>query len=143
MRGVTQHQPKTAVFQGDLYVGLGTPNKHRISLTDIVAVGEHTNENGPHLEDYWLSIILRDGRLVEIGSEDSDSSALYAQLGIALSGSVFLPGLCNQTSFASRILWPLEHLNAPLFDYEPENGEMRSNLSTVTQKLLTDGGYVR
>jgi hypothetical protein len=131
------------VIEGHLCVGLGTSSEQRIPLEEIVAVGEHTNEDGPHFEDYWLTVILRNGRCVEIGSEDSDSSMLYAHLGTYLSGTRFLPGLCNQTSFASRILWPLEHLNAPLFDYVPANGELRRYLSSVTQKLLTDGGYVR
>ncbi len=106
-------------------------------------MGEHTNEDGPHFEDYWLTAVLHDGRCVEIGSEDPDSGLLYAQLGKSLTGTGFLPGLCNQTSFASRILWPLEHQDAPLFTYERDGTSVRSIWSAVIQKLIADRGYAK
>lgn len=143
VRGVTQHHPKTIVIKDVLHVGFRTPNEQRIPLNQIVAVGEHTDQSGPYFEDYWLTIVLRDGRSVKIGSEDPDSSALYEQLGNALTGTAFSPGLCDQTSFASRILWPLEHQNAPLLDSVSTDGNPLNHLSTVTQKLLADGGYVQ
>lgn len=131
------------MIEGHLCLGLGTSSEQRISLEEIVAVGEHTNEDGPHFEDYWLTIVLRNGNSVEVGSEDPDSSSLYAQLGISLSGARFLPGLCNQTSFASRILWPLEHQDASLLTYERDGADVRSLWSAVTQKLIADRGYAR
>jgi hypothetical protein len=71
----------------------------RIPLADIVLIGEHTAMGGPYVEDYWLSLVLRDGQSLDIGSEDPASALLYAMLGNALAGSPLVPGLCNPVQF--------------------------------------------
>lgn len=86
-----------------------------VSLTDVAAIGEFTNEDGPNLDDWFLVLVHRNG------SEWFDAS-MYAvgvefvceRLSVAL-GALIKGELANSTHFASRVLWPPERAGRSLF----------------------------
>jgi len=88
-----------------------------INVGDVRIVGEATNENGPFSDDYFLCFATAREKWHEASIHargfDTFLSVLSARLGSALQ-----LGLTASTGFGSRILWPHELADKPMFAYE-------------------------
>ncbi len=87
-----------------------------LPISDIVLVGEATTQDGPFADDWFLVLVHRDGRWIELSLYD-EAKSLHQQLSTALGCPLPL-GLANSTDFASRIIWPLTLTDRPVFTYE-------------------------
>ncbi|MBT6153250.1 MAG: hypothetical protein HOL01_07150 [Planctomycetaceae bacterium] len=88
-----------------------------IRIADIRIIGEATNQNGPFADDYVLCFCTGPGMWHEASfyaeGRDSFLTALGARLGAPLQLC-----LASSSDFASRILWPVEFVDKPMFKYE-------------------------
>lgn len=88
-----------------------------IRVDDIRVIGEATNQNGPWADDYFICFatgpeMWHEASFYASGLETL-LSTLSARLGIKLQLS-----LIGSTDFASRIHWPPELADTPMFQYE-------------------------
>ena len=94
-----------------------TYSEWTIRVDDICIIGEATNQSGPFADDYFLCFATGLGMWYEASfyavGRDTFLTALGARLGDMLHLS-----LCSSTDFASRILWPVEFADKPMFKYE-------------------------
>jgi hypothetical protein len=129
------------ISDGHLVLHRHRPEEQRIPLGDILLIGEHSDDSGPAAEDLWLTLVLRDDRMIDIPSGYPEFDALYVALGMALGDAPFSCGLADRTTHASRILWPIEHAGSPLLEFEQIDLHVRSSWSTVAYKIMADHGY--
>jgi hypothetical protein len=88
-----------------------------LPFEEILVLGESTNESGPFADDYFLCFVTRpDGRWLEASCDAEGRDELLLRLGNRLGG-VFECQLCNSASFRSRIMWPDEVREHPLFEF--------------------------
>ena len=84
-------------------------------ISSIQVVGEFTNEDGPHIDDYFL-VFLTSSRSewwqASIYAEGRDD---FLRTLVKELPGLGAPGLSNSTSFQSRVLWPPAHQGKPLF----------------------------
>ena len=91
-----------------------------LPISDIALIGEATTQDGPFADDWFLVLVHRDGRWVELSLYD-EAKPLHQQLSAALGCPLSL-GLANSSDFASRIIWPLALAERPVFTYERAAG---------------------
>lgn len=94
-----------------------------LPVSSIQVVGEFTNEDGPHIDDYFL-VFLTSSRSewwqASIYAEGRDDFLRALEKELPGLGA---PGLSNSTSFKSRVLWPPAHQGKPLFTFsKPTRG---------------------
>jgi len=89
----------------------------RVRAPDIRVIGEFTNTDGPHADDYFFVFITPD-QWFEASFYAEGRDALFAELGSRF-GHMLQPGLCYSTSLASRVLYPPRLEGHPLFDVIP------------------------
>jgi len=85
-----------------------------IIISEIRVIGEFTNANGPHLDDWFLSIITTE-YWHEIPIDVVGIEQLLIDLGHKLNSSLKLE-LANSTEWKTRIMYPEEYLNKDLYN---------------------------
>jgi hypothetical protein len=114
-----------------------TPEKTNWSLpiADVRVLAEFTNEAGPHLDDYFFLFVTSDASSWYCASFYADGRDKFLEeLGSKL-GTKLQCGLCNSTSFKSRVMWPVNLEGTPLFEFEPQI-PTANFLSRVQQKFF-------
>jgi len=121
MSKVTQSGRITCTVTGVEYEWPG--GRWSLAFEDIAAVGECTNELGPFADDYFICFVHRDGlRWSECSFYAEGRDELLVHLAQHF-GTSFEYGLCNSTTFRSRVMWPPSLCEEPLFEYhEPVAG---------------------
>jgi hypothetical protein len=89
----------------------------QIPITEIVAFGEYSTDNGPYIDDWFMVFVTRGFNWVEASNycagSDTVRNALAQQWGVeSLYGKLW-----GHTDFASRLIWPLELAEQPLFEF--------------------------
>ena len=104
-----------------------------LPIRDIKILGEYTNSDGPHLDDYFFVFVLADGswRQASFYAEGRDDflTVLSGKLKTKLEC-----GLCHSTDLNSRVLWPEQLIGSKLFTFAraPLTG---NSLSRLLQKM--------
>jgi hypothetical protein len=93
-----------------------THSEWTIRVDDIRIIGEATNQNGPFADDYYLCFATGPQMWHEASFYAAGRDSFLAALGARL-GVKFQLNLSSSTDFASRILWPFELADQPMFDY--------------------------
>jgi hypothetical protein len=88
-----------------------------VRVEDIRIIGEATNQNGPFADDYFLCFATGPGMWYEASFYATGRDTFLAALGARLDAALEL-GLSHSTEFVSRILWPVEHADKPMFKYQ-------------------------
>ena len=87
-----------------------------IPLEEIIVIGEFTTENGPYLDDWFLTLITaKTWCEIPIGTEGID--IFLNELGEKLKSELALQ-LINSTDWKTRIIWPLASQNKKLYDHK-------------------------
>ncbi|GAA5476835.1 hypothetical protein Hhel01_00311 [Haloferula helveola] len=87
-----------------------------LALSDVVVIGECTNQNGPFADDWFLCFATGPREWYEVSGDAGGYGDFLHELGIRL-GEALSPGLFFSTDFASVILWPGELRGRPMFRY--------------------------
>ncbi|MCA9125308.1 MAG: hypothetical protein H6822_35030 [Planctomycetaceae bacterium] len=88
-----------------------------IRVEDVRIIGEATNQNGPFADDYFLCFATGPAMWHEASFYAAGRDPFLAALGARLGVTLQLD-LTSSADFASRILWPLELADMPMFKYE-------------------------
>lgn len=109
------------------------------TTASILLVGEYTIPAGPWGDDHFLVIIFRAGQSIEYPM--GQSAAVIAALEPIL-GSKLDVQLCNVTTTASRVMYPPNLTNSPLYDFSLMKGEWRNIIECIrnfgVQKISRD-----
>jgi hypothetical protein len=88
---------------------------------EIVVIGECTNELGPFADDYYICFVRGDGARWLSASFYAEGRDELLECLAHRFGTTFEYSLCDSTTFRSRVMWPPQLRNLPLFEYhEPE-----------------------
>lgn len=89
----------------------------RLSVSEIALIGEHTNSDGPYLDD-WFLVFVRgadqwrfEAPVYAVGFDET-----IEDLGTVL-GSKLPLRLVRSTDFDSRVVWPPDLRGEKLYDY--------------------------
>ncbi len=92
----------------------------QLPVSEVSAIGEYTNEDGPFADDYFLVFITHnDSGWFEGSFYGEGRDKLVRGLSTLLCTEISL-GLSHSTTFTSRILWPEMMRGEPLFDFKPQ-----------------------
>ena len=111
-----------------------------IRVDDIRIVGEATNQNGPFADDYFLCFATGPGMWHEASFYAHGRDAFLAALGERLGAALDLR-LVYSTDFASRILWPVQLIDRPMFKYQdmpPKSAVGRLLGSMQNEQMYSD-----
>lgn len=102
-------------------------------ISEIAIIGEFTTPDGPFADDWFLVFVMR-------GTGQWMKFTMYAA-GIEMLTGAFSDhlgcrvqvGLANRADFTSRIMWPLELVDQPLFTVIPvrEGNLLRRLVSSI------------
>jgi hypothetical protein len=108
----------TLSLDGDtVRYSLGSEEAWSFSMSELHLIGEHTNKSGPGGIDYFYVFIA--GMPAQFFEAPMYADPEFIQTVAARIGSPLTPGLAYSTDFASRIIWPQELAERPLFLYTP------------------------
>lgn len=108
---------------------MASPEPH-LDLKQVVIVGELTTEDGPMLDDHFLVLVLADGTLEEIPGESDRARAILGDLRVKW-GTDLAYRIVGQTSFASRVMYPEELKDRPLFVFRRKALDARELWQTI------------
>ena len=104
-----------------------------VRITDVRLIGEYTNSDGPHLDDYFLVFLTAPENGWHEASfyangRDEALAVLSKHLGAPLQC-----GLCNSTQYKTRIMWPPDFKDQELMEVLPRKKQ------NLWQKLKDSG----
>lgn len=94
---------------------LGSAIEH-FDWSGIALIGELTTSEGPDIDDHFLVLVLRNGSWLEVPA--SKAAGCAPQLRPELRSKIEFR-LCSVTKEASRIMYPEELAERPIFSFGP------------------------
>ena len=104
-----------------------------LSLSQIKVIGEYTNSDGPHLDDYFFVFVLPDGSWHFASYYANGAQSFCLELSSNLGCSLKF-GLSKSTSLKSRVMWPKALEGNDLFNFVPEPSS-KNYLIRLGQKI--------
>ncbi len=89
----------------------------QIPITEIVAFGEYSTDNGPYIDDWFMVFVTRDFNWLEASNYCDGRDAVREALAQHWNVESLHGGLTFSTEFNSRCIWPAGIAGKPLFDY--------------------------
>ena len=89
----------------------------QIPVSEIIAFGEYTTDNGPHIDDWFMVFVTKDFNWVEASNYCAGSDAVRNELARQWGVESLHGKLWGHTDFASRVIWPLALADQPLFEF--------------------------
>jgi hypothetical protein len=110
----------------------------RLPVRKVRAIGEYTTAAGPTLDDYFFVFVTEDSECWFEASFYADGRDAFLLKLSKLLGADIRAGLCNSTSWETRVLWPQTLEGEELFTFIPET-KARSLPGRFRQKLFPRG----
>jgi hypothetical protein len=104
------------------------------SLSDVVAIGEYTNSNGPWFDDWFLVFVMKDESWSKISNYAENIDVLRAYLAQQLDPDLKAGYLFFSTSWNSMVNYPVSVKGRPLFELVPSDSYHPPR--NIFQKLL-------
>ena len=89
----------------------------QVPLSEIIAFGEYTTDNGPHLDDWFIVFVTKDYNWVEASNYCAGCEAVRGKLAKNWNVESLYGELAFSTDFNSRVIWPSEIAGKPLFNF--------------------------
>ncbi len=89
----------------------------QLPISAIKVIGEHTDDHGPHVDDYFF-VFITDSDVYEASFYAKGRDAFLAQLSDLLGRKISC-GLIDSTDFRSRVMWPPDIEGQPFYDFIP------------------------
>jgi hypothetical protein len=89
----------------------------QIPISEIVAFGEYTTDNGPWIDDWFMVFVTRDFNWVEASNYCAGCDEVRDYLAKHWGLESLYGDLTFSTDFGSRAIWPSEIAGHPLFDF--------------------------
>jgi hypothetical protein len=87
----------------------------RLPVSEIKIIGEHTDDQGPLVDDYFL-VFITNSDLYEVSFYAEGFQGFLQRLSDRL-GTKLSCELGNSTDYRSRVMWPFEMEGMPVFEY--------------------------
>jgi hypothetical protein len=116
----TKPDPKSGVLSlKDSMLSYASPDygNWQIFLSEIIAFGEYTTDNGPYIDDWFMVFVTRDFNWVEASNYCARREEVRDELAKHWSVESLYGDLAFSTDFSSRAIWPTEIAGKPLFDF--------------------------
>lgn len=88
-----------------------------IPISEIIAFGEYTTDNGPYIDDWFMVFVTSDFDWVEASNYCAGSDDVRTALAEQWSVESLYGKLWGHTDFASRVIWPSSLADRPLFEF--------------------------
>ncbi len=89
----------------------------QIPVSEIIAFGEYTTDNGPYIDDWFMVFVTQDFNWVEASNYCGGSAAVRDELARRWGVESLYGKLWGHTEFASRVIWPLALADQRLFQF--------------------------
>lgn len=89
----------------------------QIPVSEIIAFGAYTTDNGPYIDDWFMVFVTQDFNWVEASNYCGGSAAVRDELARRWGVESLYGKLWGHTEFASRVIWPLALADQPLFEF--------------------------
>ena len=89
----------------------------QIPISEIIAFGEYTTDNGPHIDDWFMVFVTKDLNWVEASNYCSGCDIVRDQLAKYWNAESLYGSLAFSTDFSSRAIWPAKIAGKPLFTF--------------------------
>jgi CheY-like chemotaxis protein len=104
-------------LEGEILSYRAGPNvAFRLRVPTIGVLGEYTTPDGPAADDYFLTFVTLDAVRHDVPFYSQHRDDVLRQLSRYWDAPINLT-LASSTSDAHRIVWPLSHVDQPLFTY--------------------------
>lgn len=107
-----------------------------VNLSDIVLIGEFTNDLGPFVDDWFLVFMHRSGEVTYTASMYAQGAArVREELARALDIDMELM-LHTSTDYSSRVLWPNALAGKSIYTFTKESLEAAGLVQSIRAKLF-------
>jgi hypothetical protein len=111
----------------------------RIDTKEILVIGEYTNSDGPWFDDWFLTLVTKDGQWQSIPMYADNINELLDLLCNTFEPDLRQNFLTGSTEWDSAILYPVSLKGKQLFKLTPT--ETFKEPKTVFDKLLSSMGF--
>ena len=91
----------------------------QFNITDIIAIGECTNSNGPWVDDWYITFVFKNGQWVSIPQYAWNMEQLVDYLCEKFDPMLNQYQLANSTDWKSVVSFPVDLRGKELFQLEP------------------------
>ena len=89
----------------------------QVLLSEMIAFGEYTTDNGPHLDDWFMVFVTKDFNWVEASNYCDGRDAVREALAQHWNMESLHVDLTFSAEFNSRCIWQVGIAGKPLFDF--------------------------
>jgi len=107
-----------------------------IPITEVVAFGEYTTDNGPYIDDWFMVFVTRDFGWVEASNYCEDRDEVRTKLAKHWSLESLSGKLWGSTTFNNRVIWPLDLAELPLFEFKERPQSAWENVKSFGMGLI-------
>jgi hypothetical protein len=111
------HPARIWIENGLIFSSFEGGDTWKLPIHELQVIGEYTTPNGPYADDYFV-VFVSDQFSYTVSFYARGIAELLPRLGQELSEELEW-ALCNSTDWKSRIMWPPEIKDEPLFDFLP------------------------
>jgi len=110
-------------------------------ISDIVAIGEYTNSNGPWFDDWYLTFVLKSGKWKSVPLYAGNVDQLMEELCKRFDPLLRERQLANSTHWKSVVSFPINLRGTELFKLVPATTYQKP--ANLFQKLLFSLGLTK
>ncbi len=108
----------------------------RIQVSEIIAFGEYTTDNGPMIDDWFMVFVNREFNWVEASNYCAGRGEVRNELAKRWSLESPYGQLWGSTTFASRVIWPQALAEKPLFEFEERSQTILEKVKSLGMGLI-------
>lgn len=113
-----------------------------VPFNQVRLIGVYTTSGGPFADDFFMCFVTDEDACYEASHYAMGWDVVFPEMQRRLDAAIRWH-LCNSTSLASRIIWPLAYEAKPLFDYSGvRTGWMTWLFPVVERQLSADARAV-
>ena len=135
----TKPNPKSGVLSIDgPTLSYASPDygNWQISISEIIAFGEYTTDNGPYIDDWFMVFVTRDFNWVEASNYCAGANDIRTALAQRWGVESLYGKLWGHTDFASRVIWPTDLADQPLFKFTERHQTTREKIQSFDMGLI-------
>lgn len=135
----TKPDPRSGVlFIEDSRLKYASPDygSWEIPVSEIVAFGEYTTDNGPMIDDWFMVFVTRDLDWVEASNYCEGRDDIRDHLAEAWKTEHLYGELWGRTNFNSRVIWPEALSGKPLFDFTKRSQSLWDKIKSFGEGII-------
>ena len=114
-------------------------NIFEVDINDIVVIGEYTNSDGPYFDDWFLTLVTKDGQWHSIPLYADNIDEVTQYLSDKFNQDLNATHLANSTEWKSIVRYPLHLEDTALFTLTPSDNYKKPK--SFFDKMLSSVGF--